>query len=246
MQRAEKDNGSANFASHCFPSIHEASRRSCAQHHEACHSFRPLYQFPNGKSVKGSGDTGDDHSSSGHPTIEEIRKKSFNKGFEAGKAEACKIVQKELDTPIRQFLDETDRYTHCFTQITDSHSNQIVRLALAVAKRVLGDAFQLDPDRHESMCRQMHSFLTRQYQLNVKFNCEDTQSLNELLVCVNPRWNQSPALNVASDVETQKGRINLIKAEETYDTSEGKFNQKIEEILAGNSKKIDSIPSPKA
>lgn len=236
MESVEKESGSANFASHCFPSIHKASSRSCAQHHEVCHSFRPLYRFSNGKSEKESGDTGNDHASGGHPTLEQIREKSFHKGFEVGKAEACKLVQKELEAPIRKFIDETDRYTNCFTQITDSYSSQIVMLALAVAKRVLGDAYQFDPERLESMCRQLHPFITSRYQLNIKLNCEDTQSLTEVLKCVNSRWNESPALNVVSDVETQKGRINLIKSEETDESLEGEFNRKIKEIFAGNSK----------
>lgn len=222
MQRAEKQGETDQNNSHCFPSIEKA----CDQNDESCNSFRPMFQ-PQDK-VSGNHNA----AGGGHETLEQIRKKRFVEGLEAGKAEACKIVQKELESPIHQFLNENDRYSDCFSHITNNYSNHIVELALTIVKKILGDPTQVQSEHLEPISQQLQLMLTEQYRLSAKFNHDDIEALTEVLACVRPQWKQADALDIMGDDETRQGQMILGHPDESIEIESDKFKQKVEQILS--------------
>lgn len=234
MQRVEKRGESNHLNSHCFPSIEKSIDKASGQNDAACNSFRPMFQFHDEASGGGAHDTGNHRKSgNGRDTLEQIREKRFLEGLEAGKTDACKIVQKDLETPVHQFLNENDLYSNCFSQITSHYSNHIVGLALAIAKKIIGDHAHLNGEHLEPISLQLHTLLKEQYRLSAKFNPNDIQALTDLLACVRPQWKRSDALDISSDNETHKGQVQLDNADASIETMKATFKQKIEEILSG-------------
>jgi hypothetical protein len=232
MNRVEKQSRLENLNTHCFPSIQYSSGNISKRDGEASQSFRPLFQSTGGTTVRHPIDFRNKKASDGANSLEEAKGKSYNRGFEAGKAEGCKIVQQELGAPITQFRNENDLFLECYTRITDTYSDEIVNLALAIAQRVLGDPPGLNLERLEQIRRQLKSFLKAQYQLSVKLNCDDLKALSETMVCNDPQWNQSAALNIIGDADIQKGEIYLENPEESSDSLPDKFNREFDGMLS--------------
>ena len=234
MQRVEKQGESDLHSSHCFPSIEKSLDKASGQSDATCNSFRPMFQFHDEASGEGSRDAGHHpHAGSGPDTLEQIRERRFLEGLEAGKADACKIVQKDLESPIHHFLSENDSYSNCFTQITSNYSDQIVGLAVAIAKKIVGEHSRLSREHLEPISHQLHTLLKEQYRLSAKFNPNDIESLTELLACVRPQWKQSDALDISGDDETLKGQVQLKNADATIESVKDSLKQKVEEILSG-------------
>lgn len=233
MQRAEKQVESDHRNAHSFPSIEKSLEKASCQNHSGCNSFRPLFQFHDDANGKGAHDTGN-HSTAGDgpDTLEQIREKRFSEGLEAGKAEACKIVQNDLEAPVHQFLNENDRYSNCFDQITSNYSDHIVGLALAISRKIVGDHSQLNREHLEPISHQLHTLLKEQYRLSAKFNHDDIESLTELLACVRPQWKQSDALDITGDAETCNGQVQFENSDASIETVKDKFKQKVVEILS--------------
>ena len=232
MNRVEKERHQENINTHCFPSIQISSGNISNCDHEASQSFRPLYQSTGGTTGGHPIDFRDKKRSDGTNPLEEAKGKSYNRGFEAGKAEGCKIVQQELGAPITQFRNENDLFLEYYTRITDTYSDEIVNLALAIAQRVLGDPPGLNLERLEQIRRQLKSFLKAQYQLSVKLNCDDLKALSETMECNDPQWNQSAALNIIGDADIQKGEMHLENPEESSDSLQDKFNREFIGLLS--------------
>lgn len=229
MQRAQKASGSADQNSHCFPSIEKSLEKTSGQSSGACDAFRPLFQSQSDASGKGTpGAEKDDPD-----TLEQIREKRFSEGLEAGNIEACRIVERELDAPIRHFLNQNDEFSNSFDKITETYSDHILELALAITQKIIGDPSRLNAACLEPMRRQLQNCLKQHYQLSVHFNSDDIESLTGLLECVRPRWNRSAALNISSDTEIPQGRMQLENAEETFDALKERFIRKFEEMISG-------------
>ena len=233
MQSVEKQVESDHRNAHSFPSIEKSLEKASCQNNSGCNSFRPMFQFHDDATGKSAHDAGNHCTTGDGPdALEQIREKRFLEGLEAGKAEACKIIQNELETPVHQFLNENDRYFNCFDQITSNYSDHIVGLALAISRKIVGDHCQLNGDHLESISHQLHTLLKKQYRLSAKFNRDDIESLTELLACVRPQWKQSDALDITGDDETRKGQVQFENSDASIETVKDKFKQKVEEILS--------------
>lgn len=234
MQRVEKQGESDLRSSHCFPSIEKSLDKTSGQNDATCDAFRPMFQYHDEASGRGSRAAGHHpQAGSGPDTLEQIREKRFLEGLEAGEVDACKIVQKDLETPIHQFLNESDNYSHCFNQITSTYSDHIVGLALAISKKIVGEHSQLSSEHLASISHQLHTILKEQYRLSAKFNPNDIESLTEILTCVRPQWKESDALDISGDDETGMGQVQLKNVDTAVENEKDTFKQKVEEILSG-------------
>jgi hypothetical protein len=237
MNRVEKESRPENIDTHCFPSIQKSSGKISKSDGQTSQSFRPLYQSAGGTTGDRPIDFSNKEVSDGTNPLEKAKDKSYKRGFEAGKAEGCKIVQRELGAPIAQFRDENGLLTEHYTQITDTYSDEIANLALAIAQRVLGGPLDLKLERLEQIRRQLRSFLKAQYQLSVKMNGDDFKALSEAMACSDPQWNRSAALNILEDADTRMGEIGLENPEAYSGNLRDKFNISVNKVT-------DSPPPP--
>jgi flagellar biosynthesis/type III secretory pathway protein FliH len=232
MQRVEKQRELEQHSSHCFPSIEKSLENTSCQSESACNAFRPMFQVHDPSSGKGDLDSGNcKRADSAHDTLEQIKEKCFLKGLEAGKADACNLVRKELEAPVHQFLNSTERYSNCYCRITKSYSGHIVELALAIARKILGDSSGLNREHLAPISGQLHTLLKAQYRFSAKFNRDSIESLTELLSCVSPQWKSSDALEIAGDDEIRKGQVQLDDFDASIEAVKNKFKQMVEETL---------------
>ena len=231
MNGIEKEGGTPDCSAHNFPSIQSSGGDTSRQDGNEDFAFRPLYQDADAASggqiraFKNKGGPG------GNIAIEDVKGESYKRGFEAGKSEACNIVQQELDGPIRQFRDATHHYQDCYAQITETFSDPIVRLTLAIARNILGPQFELDLERHASICQHLQSYLKRHYRLSMILNPDDFKSMSGIMACEDPQWHQSAALRVTSDAATPKGKIEIDSVETIPDSLKDNFNREIDVLL---------------
>ncbi|MGD8837284.1 MAG: FliH/SctL family protein [Desulfobacteraceae bacterium] len=237
MNRVEKESCPENFNTHCFPSIQKSSGNISKRDGEASRSFRPLYQCAGGTTGGRPIDFSNKEGSDGTNPLEKAKDKSYKRGFEAGKAQGCKIVQRELGAPIAQFKDENDLFIEHYTQITDTYSDEIANLALAIAQKVLRGPLGLKLERLEQIRRQLRSFLKAQYQLSVKLNGNDFKALSETMACSDPQWNRSTALNILGDADTRMGKIDVENPEDSSGSIQDKFDLSVNKVT-------DSTPPP--
>ncbi len=232
MSGVEKENGTGMNSTHCFPSIQPSAGDDSDQGATADFAFRPLYQNPTSIKDSHPADYRNNHNLSENIPLKEDKGESFNKGFEAGKAEACKIVQQELDVPIRQFRNETHCYQDAYTRITEPYSDHIVQLAMAIAKNILGSHVELNIERLEPISRHLQSYLGRHYRLNMKLNHYDFKSMSDIMACEDPLWHQSTALHITGDESTPKGQIDGDPLEAACENPKEDFFGELEALLS--------------
>lgn len=232
MQSVEKQSESDHHSSHCFPSIEKSIDNTSGLNEPDCDAFRPLFQVSDPSSGQSDIDSGNQSTAgSGQDTVAQIRQQRFIEGHEAGKADACNIVRKELDAPVHQFINESDLFSNCYSHITQNYSVHIVALALAIVKKILGDRSKFNSEHFDPICGQLHSFLKTKYRLSAKFNRDDIESVTDLLACINPQWKPSDALDIAGVDEIRAGCVDLDNCDASIEAAKNEFKQKVEITL---------------
>jgi hypothetical protein len=231
MNSSEKEGHTEQSSAHHFPSIQPSLEDPARPNSNPDFSFRPLYQGVEGSSGGHLTEFRHKRVQDGPKSIEQVGEDSYQKGFEAGKAEACHRVQQELDGPIERLKTETLHYQDSFTQITKAYSDQIVQLTLAIAKSILGPDIEFDTTRQEEMRRQLRDLLNRQYQLVMKVTGDDLKTLSEIMACEDPHWYQSHAMRIISGADTLEGGRTADSAEATGERLKANFSQEFETPL---------------
>lgn len=219
-----------NGTSHCFPSIKRGEIPESKDSGDACRLFRPIYQTPSRERSSSLTNACDDHDNS--KALEEIREKSFKKGYDAGCRDACNLAHQALAPTLNEFWEAFGSYSNCFTKVTDNYSNYILSLALAIAKKILNHHLELDSDRLGSISREFESLLKQTFQLSIEFNKEDLQALSQLLECDHPDWKHSAAVNIIGKNDIRKGRIQPKPLNQNVDSLKPKLLQHIDDVLS--------------
>ena len=219
-----------NGTSHCFPSIKRGEIPESKDCGDACRQFRPIYQTPS--HMRSSVPTNACDDQNNRKALEEIREKSFDKGYDAGCRDACNLAHQALAPSLNAFCEVFGSYSNCFTKVTDHYSNYIVSLALAIAKKILHHHFEIDVDRLGSISRQFEQSLKQTFQLAIEFNQEDLQTLCELLDGDLPDWKHSAAVRIIGKNDIQKGHIQPQISSQNVDRLSPELLRHIDDVLS--------------
>lgn len=230
MVNLEKEGEAMNGTSHCFPTIKIDEIPEANDSGDACRLFRPIYQTPSHKRSSGPADACDDHDNS--KALEEIREKNFKKGYEAGCRDACHLAHQALAPTLNAFWEAFGAYSTCFTKVTGNYSNDIISLALAIAKKILNHHLELDIDRLGSISREFESLLKQTFKLTIEFNKEDLQTMSELLDCDHPDWKHSAAITIIGKNDIRKGRLQTKTSSQNVGMSNPELLQRIDDVLS--------------
>jgi hypothetical protein len=232
MVSVEKEGAAMNGTSHCFPSIKRDEIPELKDSGDACRLFRPIYQTPSHKQSSSPTNACDDHDN--NKALEQIREKSFKKGYDAGCRDACNIAHQTLAPTLNAFWEAFGSYSNGFTKVTDNASNYIISLALTIAEKILNHQLELDIHRLGSISREFESVLKQTFQLTIELNTEDLQTLSELLDCDHPDWKRkhSAAINITGKNDIGKGNIQPKPSYQNVDSLKPKLLQHIDDVLS--------------
>lgn len=97
---------------------------------------------------------GGPHSISGPPTgrlreadrLAAVERDAFQKGFEAGKSSGLEMAEKKLEAMLARFTESIERIAHTRTEIVHQTQEDVLRLAVAIAQKLVQREIQMDPE----------------------------------------------------------------------------------------------------
>lgn len=186
-------------------------------------SFRPLYNSGSDKVQKHLG-----KKTQKKDSIEDLKKRSFKNGFEAGQKNAGNLAIEELDPAIRSLSAELNNYLKCYKKIKDLYAPQIIELSLAIIKRVLGDNSNLSIKNSESVHREIELFLSEKYRLTLKCNSEDFSAVSNLMTKLEPNWNTSEAVQMVGEDDIKRGQVKATVSDKAVENTYNQFDHSLE------------------
>jgi hypothetical protein len=137
------------------------------------------------------------------------RRKGFELGFDAGKLDACSLVQEELAPQIRSFADAFNTWNAIMMRVEEKSNHQILKMAVAIAEKILGAPPQCCPGSFESLETDLKVRVRKAYQLEFKLNPTDMDALSRLLACENVHWEQWEYIKATGDAEIKRGVLQV-------------------------------------
>jgi hypothetical protein len=138
-----------------------------------------------------------------------VRRKSFDLGFDAGRQDACTLAQGEMAPQIKLFADLFSRWNAAMIRIAENSNLQILKMAAAIAERILGSPPQCCSGRLESLKSDLIARLHQAYQLEFKLNPMDMDALSELMACENVHWKQLDYVTATGDEAVPRGSLRM-------------------------------------
>jgi hypothetical protein len=137
------------------------------------------------------------------------RRKGFELGFAAGKLDACSLAQEELAPHIRSFADAFNTWNAIMARVEEKSNLQILKMAVAIAEKILGAPPQCGPGSLESLKTDLKARMRKAYQLEIKLNPGDIDALSRLLSCENAHWDQWEYIKTTGDAEVKGGMLQV-------------------------------------
>jgi hypothetical protein len=135
------------------------------------------------------------------------RQESFERGFEAGKHDACSLVQEETAPQIKLFADAFSLWNALMIRVEEKSNLQIFKMAVAVAEKILGSPPQYCTGRLESLKADLTTRMRKAYQLEFKLNPKDRDALSRMIACENVQWEQWEYITATGDADVHKGAL---------------------------------------
>lgn len=139
-----------------------------------------------------------------------VRRKGFERGFDAGRQDACSLVREEMAPQIKSFADAFSRWNATMMRAEEKSNLQILKMAVAITKKILGAAPQCSTGRLESLKADLKARMRETYRLEVRLNPDDMDALSGLMTCENVHWEQWDYIAATGDAEVQRGTL-LVK-----------------------------------
>jgi hypothetical protein len=195
-------------ASHAFPLLNKNA--FIGKTDASGDRFKPLFNAsptqgnPSPHKGLGANCAGEDRESE-----DMVRRKSFELGLDAGKLDACSLVQEKLAPQIRSFADAFNTWNAIMTRVEEESNLQILKIAVAVAEKILGTPPQCCPSSLESLKTDLKVRARKAYQLELNLNPRDIDALSRLLSCENVHWEQWEYIKAIGDAEVKRGGVQV-------------------------------------
>jgi hypothetical protein len=198
--------------SHAFPLLKNntlISQTGSAGEPDDC--FKPLYSnVPMGGNLSPHKGLGVSCPGDAQDADDSLRRKGFERGFDAGRQDACSLVREEMAPQIKSFADAFSRWNAIMMHAEEKSHPQILKMAVAIAEKILGAAPQCSAGGLESLKADLKARMRETYRLEVRLNPDDMDALSGLMTCENVRWEQWDYIAATGDAEVQRGTL-LVK-----------------------------------
>lgn len=197
--------------SHAFPLLNNnASIDPTGTSGESGDCFKPLFH---------AAPMGEDHSphkglvvscsAEDRNAEDSARRNGFERGFDEGKQDACDLIQEEMAPQIKSFADALSLWNAIMMRVEDKSNLQILKMAVAIAEKILGAPPQCRTGGLESLKSDLTARMRKAYQLEFKLNPKDLDSLSDFLTSESVHWGQWDYIAVTGDAEVQRGSLRL-------------------------------------
>lgn len=186
---------------HAFPMLHAASACQSEKSGANCAVFKPLYKSAS------PGNNGATRGESAPESEEQIRKKGFQRGFAAGRQDACTLTQEEIGPDAKEFAIEFSQLKNCLHKIEENTSQSVLSMALSMVEKILGAAPDLKIEDLAHLTDELKDRMNESYQFRLGLNHEDLEILSQFMDCEVPQWQQSSAILLDGDASVKRGFI---------------------------------------
>jgi len=149
------------------------------------------------------------------------RRKGFERGFEAGKQEACSLVKAEMAPQIKSFADAFSLWNTTMMRAEELSNHQILNMAVAIAEKILGTLPQSLTVTLESLKSDIKARMREAYQLELKLNPGDMNALSGLMSCENVQWEQWDYIAATGDADVQGGALMVASGPRAISADDG-------------------------
>ena len=205
-----KDSSSPRDESHAFPLLNKGPLNDKADTSIGRSCFKPLFG-----NTRGSG-TLSPHKglSASCASVESesedrARRKGFEQGFQTGSQEACSLVREKAAPQIKSFADAFSQWNEIMMRIERNSSLQILRLAVSIAEKILGNAPEGGADVFDKLKEELKEQMREAYRLEFKLNAEDMAALSKLMACENAGWEQWRFITATEEAGVQNGFLRV-------------------------------------
>lgn len=162
--------------------------------------FQPLFRYPssNGRFAR-SDKTNGDQKEAPAENLEQIRQKSYQRGKEDGRQDACRIAKDNLSPGLQDFIQAMNCLSEYQQQVSKLTARQVLQLALVITEQVLETSSHLSMDDLDGVRSCIEDAINQDHQLKLTFNPQDLETLNQIMSCEGLAWPRDPAIQIQSD-----------------------------------------------
>lgn len=215
-----KGSDSHRKASHAFPLLKNNALTDPSGDADDC--FKPLFDgvFIN-ESLSPSKGIGVSRSGEDRNSEDCIRRKSFERGFNTGRQDACGMVQEQMAPKIKAFANAFSLWNAIMMRVEEQCNLQIMKMADAIAEKILGSPPQCGTAQLESLKADLAARMRKAYRLEFKLNPKDMDALAGLMTCEKVQWEQWDYLSATGDAEVQRGVLQVEPGTGTLSADDG-------------------------
>jgi hypothetical protein len=199
---------SSNRKSHTFPALPDTMTCPSSDSPDSQNHFQPL--FGDGcihETFAPPAGYGGAQCDDNQVSEDQIRQKGFERGFDSGKQDACRMAQQEIAPEAKTFALEFSQLSEYLEQIGVNSCRQVFKMALAIAAKIIGAEPDLETKGIDSLTVDLKNDMVKSYQLKLMLNPDDMDTLSELMVCENPHWQEYDFIKIGANPQVQRGAL---------------------------------------
>jgi hypothetical protein len=203
--------------SHCFPLLKTGAlndKNGSTQERGDC--FKPLFSpAPASDTISLNKGLGTPCSNDGANSEDRAHQQGFERGMDAGRQAACSLVRDKTAPRIKSFANALQQWNEIMKRSEQDSSLQILKLAVSIAEKILGDPPQCCADGLDPLKNDLRERLREAYLLEFKLNSEDIMALSDLMACENVHWGEWDYILASGDAGVSKGSLLVIPGPQT-------------------------------
>jgi hypothetical protein len=138
---------------------------------------------------------------------EDARQKGYQKGFDAGKMEACQRAREALQPDLIDFLQAFENVSAFHQHVTETASHQIIQMAVRMCEQVLGQSVVLETKEADTLRQELQDAIGAAHHLTLVMNTDDTKALQDLTACFNLTWPEHGAVTFQTESHSSRGSL---------------------------------------
>lgn len=232
---SKEDSGvdSSDFRAHLFPCLQQEPAADRTGKNMKVH-FQPM--FHNGTSgyspafacEHGEGDEVD------QALCEDARQKGYQRGFDAGKVEACQRAREALQPDLIDFLQAFENVSAFHQHVTETASHQIIQMALRMCEQVLGQSIVLETREADTLRQELQDAIGAAHHLTLVMNTDDTKALQDLTTCFKLTWPGNGAVSFQTESRSSRGSLHPVGNDRQNDALRRFLDRRISEPKEAN------------
>lgn len=208
MNPSEKKQGQTpSAAPHHFPSLEKDIADAAQNTSDA--QFKPLFSSGSGAYSPSLPSEKKNEIQIDPEQKEKVRKAGYDKGFEAGRQQACRLAKEAVEPNLVDFLQAYENVSAFHQHVTDTAASQIIQMALKICERILSTPLDTAGIDIDAIQRELKDVMTKAHRINLCFHPEDVAALEELMSCFSLPWPKSEAVDIETTEAIQKGQLTV-------------------------------------